>query len=109
MLKTSNRAKRTQAAVPDTCFVCNTMPMTDGNICKPCTKRLKGICTNKEDEIDTVLAAAIKKGRAKDRGISVRQAVRRLCSSCTTQRKTCQDLRKANRALKDRVRNFKPA
>ena len=67
MSRTTNRAKGAQSTAPVTCFVCNTVPMTDGNICKPCTKRLKTICTNKEDEIDSVLAAAIKKGRAVNR------------------------------------------
>ena len=78
MTKTRNQAKGAQSAVAGTCFICNTVPMTDDNICYGCTKRLKAICTNNKDEIDKVIADAIKIGRAQNRRTLVRRAAQRL-------------------------------
>ena len=101
------RGRVAMGTTSGTCSVCNTVETTDGNICKDCTDRINSICANKNADYDKLLADGIRIGRAKDRGVSVTKAVERLCKSCKQSKQTCQDLRKANRSLKDRDRYSK--
>jgi len=75
-------------------------------MCKGCITNIKSICGNKDSETDTLIAAAIRIGRKVNRTSAVRQAVTRLCKPCKSLKETCQQLRKANRALKDQNRKY---
>ncbi len=109
MKNTRNRTNEANSTVPGTCFVCNTNHTTGVGICKNCTKRLNAICNEKDDESDKLLADAIKKNRTKDRRILVTQRVRNLCKSCSEAKEKCKSLMKANKRVKDELRNFKLA